>query len=366
MKLLTKLNPNVAAIQPYEPGRPIEEVARELGLDPATIIKLASNESGLGPSPRAMTAVRAALKDAHRYPDGGAYELRGKLAAQFGLERANLVLGNGSNELLELVGHCFLGPGRSAVFSKHAFVVYKLVSVLFGARQIEVPCTPGLGHDLDAMAAAIAPDTAVIFVCNPNNPTGTMVDAKALRRFLGRMPDDVLVVLDEAYAELCTAAYPDSIPEVKAGRNVLICRTFSKSYGLAGLRLGYGLAAPPLARALDQARQPFNVNSLAQAAALAALDDKEFVARNRELCRQGKAYLENQCRRLGLPFIPSFANFMLIEVGDGAQVTKDLQAAGVIVRPMGGYGLPQYLRVTYGMPEENERFVRTLSRVLGR
>lgn len=365
MRILDQLSPDVAAIEPYQPGLPIETVARELGLEAETIIKLASNESALGPSPKAVAAIAAHLPAVHRYPDGGAYLLREKLAAHYGLAPENVIPGNGSNEILELVGHCFLNAERSAVFSQHAFVVYPLVSTLFGAQMHEAPVGPGLGHDLQAIRAAVTEDTAVVFICNPNNPTGTIADPSELEEFVESMPDDVLVVIDEAYAEICPSELPDSVGFVREGRPVLVTRTFSKAYGMAGLRLGYGLGPAPLIRALQQSRQPFNVNVLAQVAGVAALDDVDFVSRVQQCCREAKEYLEAQCARLGLQFIASHANFMLIEVGDGAAATEQLRAQGVIVRPMGGYRLPNYIRVTFGLPAENERLVKALTQVLG-
>ncbi len=364
MKILDKLNPHVAAIQPYEPGRPIEDVARELGLEPATIMKLASNESALGPSPRAMDAMRDALPECHRYPDGGAYLLRSKLAAKFGVQMDQVIVGNGSNEILELVGHCFLEPGRSAVFSQYAFIVYKLVSVLMGAKMIEVQATSGLGHDLTAMRRAITEDTAVVFLCCPNNPTGTMIHQGELDRFMLDLPEDLLVVFDEAYAEIAQGVMPETMKYVQDGRPVLVCRTFSKAYGLAALRLGYGIGPQPLVQALQQARQPFNCNRLAQIGGTAALDDDDFVSANQQTCAAAKAYLEEACAEAGWDFVSSGGNFMLIKVGDGAGVFAALQQRGVIVRPMAGYQLPEYIRVTYGTQAENERFVAALKDVL--
>lgn len=364
MKVLEHLSKHVAAIQPYEPGKPIEDVARELGLDPDAIIKLASNESALGPSPKALAAMRKAIEQVHLYPDGGAYILRAKIAEHFGLTREHVVVGNGSNEVLELIGHCFLDEQHSAVFSKHAFIVYKLVSVLMGAPMIEVTATAALGHDLVAMRKAIRDDTTVVFICTPNNPTGNMLAPAEIDAFMADVPDHVLVVFDEAYAELAQEPMPDTLRYVREERPVIVCRTFSKAYGLAGLRLGYALASPQLARALNQARQPFNVNLVAQAAGAAALDDKEFVERGRKLCTESKAYLEAFCAKHGLEFVPSGGNFMLIKVGQGQSVFQELQKLGVIVRPVGGYGLPEYIRVTYGTAEQNEKFARCLEQVL--
>ncbi len=366
MKILEKINPDVNAITPYEPGRPIEEVAREMGLDPDDITKLASNECAIGTSPRALEALKAATVEAFRYPDGGAYHLRSKLAARYGVAMSQIIVGNGSNEILEFVGHCFLSRETSCVFSAHAFIVYKLVTQLFGAHQLEIPMTPDLVHDVEAMLAAVRDDTTVVFLCNPNNPTGTMADNDAIYRFMDRVPDHVLVVFDEAYAEIALAEMPNTRQYVHQKRNVLICRTFSKAYGLAGLRLGYGIGPEPLVSALQKARQPFNVNLLAQQAGIAALDDDEFVARSRDVYRQGKACFEAACRELNLPFIPTTANFMLIKVGAGNDVAQALQQRGMIVRPMAGYGLPEYIRPNFGTPDENERFVRMLKEVVCR
>ena len=365
MKIIERLNPNVAAIKPYQPGRPIEEVARELGLDPAGIIKLASNESALGPSPKAMEAMQRSIADCHRYPDGGAYVLRGAIADQFDLERDNVIVGNGSNEILELVGHCFLSGGRSAVFSQYAFIVYKLVPTLMGAPMVEVPATAGLGHDLVAMREAIDGNTGVVFLCCPNNPTGTMLDPGAVETFMDDLPPDVLIVFDEAYAEIAQGAMPDAFRYLRENRPVLITRTFSKAYGLAGLRLGYGLGPAPLIQALHQSRQPFNCNLMAQAAGTAALEDEGFVSAGQQLYQAEKEYLEGACRDMALEYVPSGGNFMLIKVGDGLRVFDELQKRGAIVRPMAGYQLPEYIRVTYGIRAENERFAASLREVMG-
>lgn len=364
MLLEKLLNPDVAAITPYEPGRPIEEVARELGLDPDSISKLASNENPLGISPKALQAVRDAAPEAFRYPDGGAFYLREKLAARFGVERAQVILGNGSNEILEFIGHCFMAPGRSIVVSAHAFVIYKLIARMFGCDVIETPATAGLGHDLHAMAAAVRNDTAAVFVCNPNNPTGTMVDPAQVEAFLDDVPRDVLVVFDEAYAEIALGPMPDTLNSVTTRPNCIMLRTFSKAYGLAGLRLGFGIGPKPLINALQKPRQPFNVNRLAQEAAIAAMDDRAFIEQTRALCADSKEYLEKACRNMNLEFVPAFANFMLIRVGDGAAVTRALTEAGVIVRPMAGYGLPEHIRVSFGAMSENQRFVNALAAIL--
>lgn len=363
MHVLRRLNPNIAQITPYEPGRPIEDVAREHGLDPATICKLASNENPLGPSPKALRALRKNIRDVFRYPDGGAFYLREKLAQRHQVGRCQVIVGCGSNEILEFVGHCFLGPDRSIVVSAHAFVIYKLIAAMFQTRVIEVP-TRGLGHDLTAMRRALAEDTSVLFVCNPNNPTGTLVRQAAVRRLMDNIPDSVLVVFDEAYAELALARMPDTLRYVREGRNCIVLRTFSKAYGLAGLRLGYGIGPEPLINALQKARQPFNASRPAQDAALAALDDDGYVRRSRRLFRQARAYLEERCTELGLDYEPTYANFLLIKVGNGGAVADALMRRGVIVRPMAGYGLPEYIRVSFGTMPENCRFVETLQAVL--
>ena len=358
------LNPDIDAITPYQPGRPIEEVAREMGMAPSEISKLASNENPLGASPKALAALREKLSETFRYPDGGAYYLREKLAARFDVDRERIVLGAGSNEILEFIGHCFMAEGRSVVVSAHAFVIYKLIARMFNARVIEVPATTGLAHDLDAMADAIEPDTCAVFVCNPNNPTGTLAGHEDVTGFVDKVPGDVLVVFDEAYAEIALAPMPDTLRIVNARSNCLMLRTFSKAYGLAGLRIGFGIGPAPVVGALQKSRQPFNVNRLAQEAAFAALDDDDFLARSRALFAESKAYLEEQCREMGLSFIPTTANFLLINVGDAAQVTEDLTKHGVIVRPMAGYGLPNHIRLSFGTMPENRNAVSRLQAVL--
>lgn len=358
-------NPWIGDLPTYEPGRPITEVARELGFaSPDEIVKLASNENALGPSPAAMEAIHRHASDMHRYPDGGCFYLRQGLAAALGVEPDHILPGNGSNEILELLGHVFLGPDTSIVMAECAFVVYRLVAAASKSKVIPVPMRD-LTHDLAAMADAITPDTRIVFVGNPNNPTGTMVDEAALDAFMACVPDDVVVCLDEAYIELLDPGrQPDTLKYVKARKNVVIVRTFSKTYGLAGLRIGYAIAPPDCIQLLNKVRQPFNVNAMAQAAALAALGDSEHVERTREMIRDGLAHLQSALGRLNVSFVPSVVNFMLVKVGEGRQVFKALQEQGVIVRPMDGYGLPEYIRVTVGLTTENEKFVRALERVL--
>ncbi len=355
-------NPSVLTQPVYEPGKPIEDVARELGIDPAGIIKLASNENPLGPSPLAMAAARAALADSQLYPDGGCFRLRGKLAARLGVEMAQVVVGNGSNELLELLGHVFLRPGDEAVMGSPAFVVYKLVTLLFGAKPVEVPLAAHV-HDLKAMAAAITPRTKLVFLGCPNNPTGTANSASDLLAFARGLPAHVVLVYDEAYAEYVPEP-PDLRPLVAEGRKVICLRTFSKIYGLAALRVGYGLTTPEIAGLLQRVRQPFNVNAIGQAAALAALDDEAFVRLSIETNTRGLRQLETGFTALGLEWVPSTGNFILVKVWQGAKVFDGLQRCGVIVRPVSSYGLPEWIRITVGTGPQNTRLLRELAAVL--
>ncbi len=349
----------------YEPGRPIEEVARQFGVSSADeIVKLASNENALGPSPRALRAIREAARRVHVYPDGGSFYLRDALARRFGVPSSCVAVGHGSNELIALLAHAFLEPGDSIVMSECAFIVYRLVADLFGARTIATPMR-GWTHDLDAMAAAIEPRTKMVFVANPNNPTGTMVGAAEIERLVRRARPDVLLVLDEAYIELLPPERaPDTIRYVREGRPVVVLRTFSKTYGLAGLRVGYAIAPAEVVEALNRVRQPFNVNSIAQAAALAALEDEAHVERTRRMVAAGLQQWERGCRRLGLETVPSVANFLLVKVGAGRAVFEALQRRRVIVRPMDGYGLPEYVRVTVGTRRENAIALRELAAVI--
>jgi histidinol-phosphate aminotransferase len=350
--------PSVRTQPVYEPGKPIEYVARELGLDPATIIKLASNENPWGPSPLAVAAAQRALTAGELYPDGGCFELRQKLAAKWGLGADQFVIGNGSNEVIELLGHVFLDTGDEVVMGAPAFVVYKLVTLLFGAKPVEVPLV-NWRHDLPKIAAAITARTKLVFVCTPNNPTGTTNTAAEIAAFVRGLPDHVIAVVDEAYAEFVEGA-PDLRPLIAEGRKVVGLRTFSKIYGLASLRIGYGYASAELCALLNRVRQPFNVNAIAQAAAVAALDDHEFAAKTARENRAGLAQLEQGCRALGLEIVPSVANFLLVRVGDGLKVFEALQRKGVIVRPVKSYGLPEWVRVTVGTRQQNERLLAEL------
>lgn len=346
----------------YEPGKPIEETARELGLDPSTIVKLASNENPLGPSPMAQRAMADATRQMHIYPDGGGYRLRSALAEKHEVDLANVVLGNGSNEIIELLCHCFLNPDAELIAAEHAFVVYKLMATLFGAKYVEVP-DPGFIHDLDAMAAAVTEKTRLVFVANPNNPTGTLVSSEAIERFLDALPDHVIAVFDEAYFEFLENP-TDTIRYVREGRNVIVMRTFSKAQGLAGLRIGYGIAPTSITSILQKARQPFNTNELAQMAALASLADVDHIAATVENNRLGRELFQTRFAEMGLEFVPSHANFVLVKVGDGDRVFAELLKRGVIVRAMRGYKLPEWVRISVGLPAENQRCLETLSEVL--
>jgi len=346
----------------YEPGKPIDETARELGLDPSQIVKVASNENPLGPSPLAKVAMREAIEEAHIYPDGGGYRLRSAIAASFEMDLSNVVLGNGSNEIIELLCHTFLNRDAELIAAEHAFVVYKLMATLFGAKYVEVP-DPGFIHDLDGMADAITDKTRLVFIANPNNPTGTMVDQEAIDRFMARVPEHVIVVFDEAYIE-----FPDSPPDVlkyvREGRNVCVLRTFSKIHGLAALRVGYGLAATGVATLLQKARQPFNVNAIAQAGALAALADTEHIERTRAVNRAGMTFYEKALAERRLEYVPSYANFLLIRTGDGDRIFREMLKQGVIVRAMSSYKLPEWVRISIGTEMQNHRCLEVLDSVL--
>jgi histidinol-phosphate aminotransferase len=360
----------VRALAPYIAGKPISEVAREFGLDEARIVKLASNENPLGMPPSAQTAIQHAIADLGRYPDANGFELKTALAARYGVGEDWITLGNGSNDLLELAAHALIERGESVVFAQYSFVVYALATQGVGARAIVVPAK-AYGHDLDAMLDAIEDDTRLVFIANPNNPTGTFIPGEQMEAFLKKVPSHVVVVLDEAYTEYLDASQRyDSIEWTRRYPNLMVSRTFSKAYGLAGLRVGFAIAQPPLTDLLNRVRQPFNVNSLAQTAAVAALADQAFLDKSAALNAAGYTTLTAAFDALGLEYVPSHGNFVLVRVGDddgaGARVNTGLLKEGVIVRPVGNYGLPQWLRVTIGLPAENETFVAALRRVLGR
>ena len=354
----------VRAIAPYQPGKPISELARELGLPEQSIVKLASNENPRGASPKAVAAMRIAIGETGRYPDGNGFALKDALSKRYGLAPDCIVLGNGSNDVLEMAARAFLAPGTSAVFSEHAFAVYPLATQATGAAGIVVPARD-FGHDLEAMSKAIRSDTRVVFVANPNNPTGTWLAPKAIRGFLKKVPADVLVVLDEAYNEyLDPELRGDALRWSEEFSNLVVSRTFSKAYGLAGLRVGYGFSHPQVVDLMNRVRQPFNVSDIAQVAAAAALVDDEFVEQSRLLNKQGRQTLTEGFLRLGLPWIPSHANFVCVKVGRGAEVFQRLLEQGVIVRPIASYGMPEYLRITIGTESENARFLSALAAVL--
>jgi histidinol-phosphate aminotransferase len=365
---ITEFSPSyVREIAPYQPGKPIGELAREFNLDEAGIIKLASNENPLGMSPLARDALQKEIAELGRYPDGNQFDLKAALARRYAVSPECLVVGNGSNDLLEMVGSSFLGPGRAAVISKHAFAIYTLVAQARGAKSIYVPAK-NFAHDLEAMARAVTRETRVVFVANPNNPTGTFAGEAEVAKFLADVPPEVIVVLDEAYNEyLPREQRYDSMKWLAKHPNLIILRTFSKIYGLAGLRVGFGMMAAGIADLLNRVRQPFNVNSLALAAAGAALLDNAFVHKSYELNRNGMAELEAGFRKLGLSWIPSVANFISFEVPRkdgkprGGAVYVELLKRSVIVRPLAGYEMPDHLRVTIGTPEENSRFLAALA-----
>ena len=362
MSLKKLVSEEIEALVPYPPGKPIEEVERELGIKGS--IKLASNENPLGPSPKAVDAVTNALKNLNRYPDGGCYYLKEKLASRLDVKPDNIIIGNGSNEIIELVVRTFLRPGEEAVMGNPSFAVYPLAVPAAGGKAVLVPLDKNLAHDLNAMADAITDRTKIVFIANPNNPTGTMVAKKELDRFYRRLPEDIILVLDEAYYEFVTSRdFPNSFEYLKEGRNVVILRTFSKIYGLAGLRIGYGIAPEKLVFYMNKVRQPFNVNSLAQIAAMAALNDNEHIKKSQTNNREGLDYLFKELKAIGLECVPTQANFFLIKVGRGKEIYEALLRQGVIVRPMASYGLGEYIRVTVGLPEENKRFVEAIKQV---
>lgn len=350
----------IRSLTPYQPGKPIEELEREYGVHDS--IKIASNENPLGPSPKAVAAITAALPHLHLYPDGDCFYLKKRLSEKLGIDRSRLIIGNGSNELIEMIVRTFLRVGESIVAGEHAFAIYHLVAQAAGGRTITVP-HKGFKFDLAAMAKAITPDTRIIFLDNPNNPTGTIYTRDEWEAFLSAVPNKVVIVVDEAYFEFVEDEnYPDSLTH-HDGRHLLITlRTYSKICGLAGVRVGYGVSSPEIIDALNRIRQPFNVNSLAQVGALAAIDDAEHICRTQENNRQGLAYLRKELDRLGLEYAPSWANFLLVKVGAGTY--QKLLPEGVIIRPMEGYGFPGYARVSVGTPTENARFIAAMEKLL--
>jgi histidinol-phosphate aminotransferase len=355
--------PRLRDLAVYEPGKPIAETARELGCDPAAIIKLASNENPLGPSPKAVEAMRKAAVDVQLYPDGAGFYLREALAAHLGLTSHNIVLGNGSNEVIEFLAHAFVRPDADVIISEYAFIAYKIIAALFDANTIETP-SANYGHNLDAMVDAITAKTRVIFIANPNNPTGTLAGQAEIDRFMSRVAKEVIVVIDEAYYEFLDRP-PDTLRYVRDGRNVIVLRTFSKIHGLAGVRIGYGIARPALIEVLQKTRQPFNINALAQAGALAALEDEVHQRESKQVVDTGRDYLQQQFAAMQLRFVPSYGNFVMVRVGDGQAVFRELLARKIIVRPLKGYNLPEWVRISVGTMEQNRRCVAALQEVFG-
>jgi len=360
---------HIRAIAPYQAGKPISETAREYGLDEASIVKLASNENPFGVPESARTAMAAAAAELGRYPDANGFELKAALAARYDVPAEWITLGNGSNDILEIAARAFVQTGESVVFSQYAFAIYALAAQGVGARGIAAPAQ-GYGHDLDAMRAAIAPDTRLIYIANPNNPTGTFIPAAQIEAFLDTVPANVAVVLDEAYNEYLEQKDQfESSAWVRKYPNLIVSRTFSKAYGLAGLRVGFAIAQPHVTDLMNRVRQPFNVNSLAQAAAIAALNDKAFLQKGFENNRAGYRQLTAAFEELGLEYVPSYGNFVLVKVGEddgaGARVNVALLRQGVIVRPVGAYGLPQWLRISIGLPQENAALLAALQKALG-
>ena len=355
-------NPQLRGLIVYEPGKPIEETARELNVDPGVIIKLASNENPFGPSPKSLAAMHAALENAQLYPDGGGFYLRNALANKLGFAPENIILGNGSNEIIGFLGHAFLKPGDDVITSQFAFIAYKIVATLFDAHLIETP-SPDYEHDLEAMLNAITPKTRLVFIANPNNPTGTLLSQRKIDNFMSHLPENIIAVFDEAYFEFLDEP-PDTLQYVRRGRNILVVRTFSKIHGLASLRVGYGVAQRELIDILQKTREPFNVNGIGQAGALAALDDLEHQRETKRVVDEGRAYLQQEFAAMKLRFVPGAANFVMVNVGDGPGVFKKLLAQKIIVRPLKGYNLPEWVRITVGTMEQNKKCIAALKDVL--
>ena len=363
MSIISYANQNVYELVAYQPGKPIEETARELGLRPEEIVKLASNENSMGPSPLAVLAMQQAAAGAHIYPDGASFALRSRIAAEHDVDFANTVVANGSSELIELLGHAFLRPGTEVIAADYAFTLYPIVAKLLGADYISIPNRDKWIHNLEAMLAAITPRTRLVFITNPTNPVGTMVTQAELESFIARVPEHVVVAIDEAYIEF--AGEPtDSVKFVKSGKQVAVLRTFSKAYGLAGARCGYAITTPEIADLLNKARSPFNVNLFAQVGALAALDDKEHIARSVQMVSEGRQAYVQFFEEKGLEYVPSHTNFILVNVGNGVEVFRKALAKGVIMRPMAAYGLTEYIRITIGNAQENARCIEVLRELL--
>jgi histidinol-phosphate aminotransferase len=355
-------NPQLRDLALYEPGKPIEETARESGLRLDEIVKLASNENPLGPSPRAVEAMQRSAAEANFYPDGGAYFVTQALTKKLNVAAENIVLGNGSNEIIEFVGHAFLRPGVETITSENAFIAYRLLTALFGAKTVQVPDRE-YRFDLDAILAAVTPRTRAIFVANPNNPTGTLVKQETIDRFMAEVPNDIVVVFDEAYFEYLDDP-PDTLKFVRQGRDILVLRTFSKIHGLAGARLGYGIARPELIQVLQKTREPFNINGIAQAGAVASLADESHARETKRLTSEGRDFFEEEFSKMQLEFVPGVANFVLVKVGDGAAVFRALLKRGVIVRALTGYDFPGWVRISVGTMEQNRKCIAALREAL--
>lgn len=364
MSITSYANQYVLDLVAYQPGKPIDETARELGMRVEDIVKLASNENSMGPSPKAIEAMKAAVTGAHIYPDGASFVLRSKLADLFGVAFNQTVVGSGSSEIIELLCHAFLHEGIELIAAKHSFSMYPIMCKLFGASYVEVDNKEDWTHDLDGMLRAITPQTRLIFITNPTNPLGTMVTGEEIDAFMQRVPDHVVVAFDEAYIDFASSK-PDTLQYVKQGKNVILLRTFSKAYGLAGLRAGYAITTPEIADLLNKARTPFNMNLVAQAATVAALDDSEHLEASVQMVNEGKQLYYSTFDSWGIPYIPSHGNFILVKTGKGREVFQSCLAQGVILRHMDGYGLPDYVRITVGNHRENMRCLDVLKSVLG-
>ncbi len=362
MSLVDLVKPHIRNLAPYAPGKPMEELERELGIRES--IKLASNENPLGPSPKAVEAMREAATEVHRYPDGASFALRRALAARLGVGENQLVFGCGGDEILELIAKVFIGPGNEVVYGWPSFAMYPIVIQGMGGVGVPISLDLELVHDLDAMAAAVTDRTKLVIICNPNNPTGTSLGAEPFERFVATLPEDVILVVDEAYFEFVRRSdFPDVISLLAKRPGTLVLRTFSKIYGLAGIRIGYGICHPDLASYLERARHPFNVNRMAEAAALAALDDENHVRRTLEINEAGIDYLRVELEKMGIETWPTDANFMLARTG--ADVFDALLQKGVIVRPVNAFGLTEHVRISIGLPEENERLIKALAEIRG-
>jgi histidinol-phosphate aminotransferase len=366
---LTLALPGVQALRPYQPGKPLEELEREYGIREA--IKLASNENPLGPSPKAMTRIQGELGEMARYPDGNGFTLKSKLADKLGVNASQITLGNGSNDVLELLARAYVGVDDEVIFSQHAFAVYPIVTRAVGGKAVITPAK-NWGYDLDAIKNAITDRTRLIFIANPNNPTGTWSKEEELKRFIASVPSNVLVVIDEAYFEYAShtkmkaEGYCSALPWLSEFENLVVTRTFSKAYGLAGLRIGFSISNPQVADILNRVRQPFNVNSLAMAAAEAALEDTDFIEQSVQLNAKGMQHLVSAFEEMQLAYIPSVGNFICVKVGDADTVYESLLHEGVIVRPVAGYEMPEFLRVTIGTEQENQRFITALKKIMNK